>query len=352
LNSESKYRVFISYSHQDAELVDRISTILEENGLQPMLDRSFSSGHGFTNQIKNFISHAHVFMPVITKESSSRGWVHQEIGYAMALNIPVLPISNGQMPGAMIQELQAVRWEEGKYWRRINKPKLDIQVFDSLVRRAQLESQALFECAQYQEERTTMMVAYAKRVLELGAQGHVRQKGGLSSFHIPDKPITHTDWEARYGSLKPGDYRCRLQREERLALEEHARKSGCSLIIKPSLTYSRYGEAARKSRLTELLAFLESMPDHLVRVAVSDRMPTASSITMVGNWFLAESVSAAIGGGYQQTIFTRHAPSILAKIELFDRELAELLKTQRGGASKSRKHVLGVLQRALRSDNP
>jgi hypothetical protein len=171
---EYKYRVFISYSHQDAELVDRISSILEENGLQPMLDKGFSSGHGFTNQIKNFIAHSHVFMPVITKESSSRGWVHQEIGYAMALNIPVLPISNGQMPGQMIQELQAVRWEEGKYWRRKNKPKL------------------------------SMMVSYAKKVLELDAFGHVRQKGSLSSFHIPDQPITHPDWEARYGSHKPG----------------------------------------------------------------------------------------------------------------------------------------------------
>jgi hypothetical protein len=253
------------------------------------------------------------------------------------------------MPGAMIQELQAVRWEEGKYWRRINKPKLDIHVFDSLVRRKQLESPALFECAQYQEERTTMMVAYAKKVLELGALGHVRQKGALSSFHIPDKPITHPDWDARYGPIKPGDYRCQLQREERLVLEEHARRSGCSLIIKPSLTYSKYGEAARKARLTELLAFLESMPDHLVRVAVNDRMPTASSITMVGNWFLAESVSAAIGGGYQQTIFTRHAPSILAKLELFDRELKELLKVQPGRPEKSRKYAIDVIAKVLRS---
>lgn len=81
LNVENKYRVFISYSHQDAELVDRISSILEENGLQPMLDKGFASGHGFTDQIRNFITHAHVFMPVITRESSSRGWVHQEIGY-------------------------------------------------------------------------------------------------------------------------------------------------------------------------------------------------------------------------------------------------------------------------------
>jgi hypothetical protein len=47
LNAESPYRVFISYSHQDAELVGRIASILEDNGLRPMLDTTFSSEGGF-----------------------------------------------------------------------------------------------------------------------------------------------------------------------------------------------------------------------------------------------------------------------------------------------------------------
>ncbi len=42
MNAESPYRVFISYSHQDAELVGRIASILEDNGLRPML-----KPHGF-----------------------------------------------------------------------------------------------------------------------------------------------------------------------------------------------------------------------------------------------------------------------------------------------------------------
>ena len=349
MNPENKYRAFISYSHEDKKLVEQITTALEENGLQPMLDKSFASGHGFTDQIKNFIAHAHVFIPVITKESSNRGWVHQEIGYATALNVPVLPISNGRMPGQMIQELQAVIWEEGKYWRRKNKPKFTRKVFDSLIRRAQLESQALFECAQYQEERTALMVSYAKRVLDLGANGHVRQKGALSSFHIPDRPITHSDWDERYGSRKPSDYRCRLQRDERLVLEEHARQCGCSLIIDPALTYRKYGKVARKARLKELLTFLESMPDQLVYIAINEKMPTSGNITMVGNWFFAESISASIGKGYQQTVFTRHAPSIQAKVELFDRELKGLLSEQPGGASKSKSYAIDMIVRIIRS---
>jgi hypothetical protein len=91
------------------------------------------------------------------------------------------------------------------------------------------------------------------------------------------------------------------------------------------------------------------MPDHLVRVAINDRMPTASSITMVGNWFLAESVSVAIGGGYQQTIFTRHAPNIQARLELFDRELKGLLSEQPGGPVNSKEYAITVLRDSLKT---
>ncbi len=87
----SSYRVFISHSHKDRRLVKNIVKALEGNGLKPMWDRNFMSGHGFHEQIKNFIAHAHVFMPFFTEASSKRGWVHQEIGYAMALNVSVLP---------------------------------------------------------------------------------------------------------------------------------------------------------------------------------------------------------------------------------------------------------------------
>lgn len=78
------YRVFISHSHEDLEKVENIVKALKENGLTPMWDKNFRYGQGFHEQIKNFISHAHVFMPFITEAFSKRGWVHQETGYAMA----------------------------------------------------------------------------------------------------------------------------------------------------------------------------------------------------------------------------------------------------------------------------
>jgi hypothetical protein len=51
-----------------------------------------------------------------------------------------------------------------------------------------------------------------------------------------------------------------------------------------------------------------------------------SSITIVGDWFYAQSHAGKIGKGYDQTIFTRHAPSIQHHIDQFDLEFQTLLE--------------------------
>ena len=105
---EQKIRIFISYSHEDKELVLKLEEILKANGLEPLWTEKLSGGSGFDDQIKIFIEHAHVFMPVLTKKSIARGWVHQEIGYAVALNIPVFPVTiENVTPGGMLQMIQA-----------------------------------------------------------------------------------------------------------------------------------------------------------------------------------------------------------------------------------------------------
>jgi hypothetical protein len=122
---------------------------------------------------------------------------------------------------------------------------------------------------------------------------------------------------------------CRLLRGERLALEKHAREKGCRLIINPEIPYERtYGLPARIVRLQWLVRFLRSMPPGKAQAAFNPAMPNQRNLTIVGNWFAAESVSAAAGQGYRHTIFTRHAPSVESQIELFDEEFKEALKAK------------------------
>jgi hypothetical protein len=166
------YRVFISYSHEDTALVRAIVRVLEETGLVPLWDEDLAFGRGFDAQIKTLIAYAHVFLPLITASSIARGWVHQEIGYATALRVPVLPVCKGQLPGEMLQMLHAVRLGDDP---ATFGSKLPRAVFDDLITHAAGESRPLYECAMLPEERAVLLAEYADQVREItvaGARAH------------------------------------------------------------------------------------------------------------------------------------------------------------------------------------
>ena len=132
-------------------------------------------------------------MPIITAESSKRGWVHQEIGYAMALNIPVLPVTTENLdPDGMLQFIHAVKIDA----KAANMEQfLNILTFQTLLSKS--KTVPLFQCAHLPEERTKMITEYAKKITDMDRFGMVRQKGGLSSFHIPDECILNPVWSDR-----------------------------------------------------------------------------------------------------------------------------------------------------------
>jgi hypothetical protein len=251
--------------------------------------------------------------------------VHQEIGYAVALNIPVLPVTIGSLPCQMIQDRNALE--------------VCIDTDDLTAVRAELSSDRLgdlaeawadqryatYACADDPPERAQMIASYADSVRSMGEYGRVRQRGALSSFHIPNEATSNRIWRQRYGGYDRGKSHCTHQRNERLALEKHSKEEGCRIIIDPSITYEQWGAHARKVRLETLLRFLGSEFGMKAQVAINTDMPRAESLTIVGDWFLAESVFGTIQGGYKQTIFTRHAPSVARRVKDFDVEFAELL---------------------------
>lgn len=337
----NEFRVFLSYSHKDIGVVERIAGILEKNGLEPLWDKHIASGYRFHDQIQTFIAHAHVFLPVITSASSKRGWVHQEIGYAMALNVPVIPVTFGELPGEMIQQLQAVfLGDDLQNAERL----LTKDVFKNLIDNYSDPSFALYQCAEQSEERAIMMANYAENIIKLGEYGHVRQKGGLSSFHIPAKVITDPVWKERYGDIVKSEYHCKCQYRERTALEKHARAAGCSIIIDPSAIRNNYNKTAQLARLNTLIEFLESMEDNKVQVAINDTAELEGNITLVGDWFAAEAVMRSAARGYRQTNFTRHAPSMSSRIQLFDKEMEGLLQTAGWTSENSREKAIEALK--------
>ena len=411
----SNFRIFISYSHRDEDAVAKIEHALTVNGLTPMRDRNFAFGVGFHDQIRRFVEYAHVFMPVITRPScfesttdtaatqasqqcqrpGASGWVHQEIGYAMAQNIPVLPVVIDCEPGQWLQTLHSVVLTKHDVLTGESKLRslFSASLFRNLITRFRQAHHATFRCGFLQEDRTLMLAQYCDEVAEIQSllatqepeasgigdrpthsgpadeepalSSMVRQKGALSSFHIPDDPLTAEVWRLRYGKIPKPEHHRRLQRDERLALTLHAEVWGAKLIIDPTLPYTNQGAGVRKVRLDCLLKFLESDSAAKTQVAMMktqvDEVKTkdqkfrkdnsipsrAESVTIVGNWFLAESVSAVSGSGYYQTIFTRHAPSLRARIEDFDGEFDYLLAKSNWLASDSRQNAIKEIKELI-----
>jgi hypothetical protein len=364
---QTKYRIFISYSSKDKDQKDILSKVLEDNGLCPVSNSEFSIGHGFLDQIKKFIAHSYVFMPVISKSSNKSGWVHEEIGLAIAHNIPVLPIviEQNSLPTDMIQEFQAIfsdlkTTDNELLNKEINKLKNRItwQEIDKLIKMSERgPRRPIYECAYLHLERTLMLVEYASDTANFFSEQPklFRQSGGLSSFHIPDSSPDSEEFKLRYlGSNQRVDTLNQNLREERIIFEEFAREWGFRIIINLDLKFEESKENAliiRKSRLNTLLKFFQGLPRSPERsggrfeVVIDENLNKHRNIIIVGDLFMAESLAGYQGQGLKQTMYTRHATTIKKQIELFDTRFDELKNKQ--SADTSIGHVKGEIEKRL-----
>lgn len=338
--NDQRLRIFISYSHEDMERVKLIAKVIEKNGMEAIYDdkSGLHVGTGFEDEIIHFITHAHIFLPLLTETSLKRPWVQQEIGYAVASRVPTVPVAIGCEPGEFLHGIQAIQLktlDKVRLQERLTEKALRICLQKSPVRGS------LYECADTTDERAMLLAEYARAVTLTGGSGLVRQLGGLSSFHIPDENIDHPLWQLRYGKQHQAQFHRKVLLEERLALTEHAKKKGCRIIIDPDLKYEFYGDKARQTRLECLLRFLHRMKGVRCEVAMAN-IAMSESITIVGDWFAAHSISGKMGDGYRQTIFTRHAPTIATMIEEFDRRFNQYLYGL--PASKSRKRAISEIE--------
>lgn len=320
------FRVFISYSHKDRDLVTRMVGILESIGLQPLWDKNIHPGMPFTDEIKDLIARAHLFIPLITQNAQERPWVHQETGYAQALNIPILPIAlEGQdIPNDMIAQLQAVVVKPGMEDLIARLQAIDLE---RLVLPEPHKPRAVMEVADWPESRAEMMIRYLQWVTDLGVCGQVRFRASSTTFSIPDKEINHPVWKARdgvfAGETPRSDYFHHLQREELRAMERHVISCGVSLIMShPANIAAHRGDHARRARLESVQQFFSRIPDDHLKIIFFPKRESGN-LVIVGDYFVAESL-APRPGGWLQTIFNSHPPTVLQRMRRFDHEFKDL----------------------------
>jgi hypothetical protein len=349
-SGQYQFRVFLSYARADRSVAEDVVGVLEARGLKVLWDRDINAGHPFSDSIRSFIANSHIFMPLITLQSHDRPWLHREEGYALALNIPIVPLmigSNHAKSGSILltENLQAIQVADDC---SDLEERLIATDFERVVFSAEPRTRAmLVEIAQWQETRAELMGKHADRVLAMGVCGTVRQRGALSSFCIPDRDVRHILWDRREGERKRSSYLRDLQKRERQALERHARRGGAKLIIDPWITFARASTDPVKARLESLLEFLESVDDKQAQV-ITRRGENEGNLTIVGDWFVAESQIPRPGDGYRQTVFTWHAPTVLGAVRDFDSAFASICRDQNIDPSKSRTHTIDVVKQRLR----
>lgn len=334
----NQLRVFVSYSREDKLLAKQLVGILKDQmSFMTLWDEDILPGMDFSDAIKYRISQSHLFMPLLTENSQNRPWVHQETGYAVALGIPVLPVAVNTLPGEMISPLHAI--SVGSDLSNLGKRLQEVN-FEQVVLSSLSKPYLMIEIADWPEQRTEMMAQYANQVVvEFGEYGCVRQRGAFSSFSIPDKREGNPIWELYDGNTPRPERYHQLQQQERCALEQHARARGVYLIIDPTLNLeNRRGPLAVKTRLQTLFEFLNSMPDESVHIVMSDQA-RHGNITIVGDWFVADS-QVPREGGFRQTVFNRHAPTVLRWVRRFDEQFKDLCNM---GAYKSRQAAMDAI---------
>jgi TIR domain-containing protein len=307
------FRIFLSYTAQDQELLDSVVEVLRDLGFRPCWDKELGPGRLFVDEIKQKIATAHLFVPLLTPASSLRPWVHQETGFALGINVPVLPIAVDTLPDAMLAGTQAlvVREDLSDLKDRLQEVDLESIILPSLPRPPVLSS-----IADLPESRTEMLVAQGSHLVSSIASGRVRQRAIFSSFSIPDAPPTAEVWQHLDREQPRSEYYRRLLRNERQLVERQARDYGCTLIITPLIDPAPVGPLAHRIRIETLIGFLESVDKSLVEIIFTDNFH--GNETILGDVLLARALPPRQIGDYQQTFFTSHAPTVLRACREFD----------------------------------
>lgn len=111
-------RVFVSYSHLDVAVVERLERDLDSLGCDVWCDRELSGGQRWWDGILENIRGCDVFVFAISESSARSEACNRELGYATALAKPVLPVLAGEpLPDGLLppilSETQRVDVREG-----------------------------------------------------------------------------------------------------------------------------------------------------------------------------------------------------------------------------------------------
>jgi FOG: WD40 repeat len=101
--------IFVSYSHRDADYVERLTWYLVELGFQVWTDQGLPPGAQWVRTIEEQIRACAVLVPVMSPHSAVSDWVTNEILLAQQLGKPIMPVL---LAGHPFTALLSVQYED------------------------------------------------------------------------------------------------------------------------------------------------------------------------------------------------------------------------------------------------
>jgi hypothetical protein len=103
-------KVFLSYSSKDATLAGSLKKYLEYYGTEAFLaHEDIMPGEKWKAEIMKQLATCDILVPILTKEAAASPYVNQEIGYALARDVEMLPIMVSAEPFGFISETQGMK---------------------------------------------------------------------------------------------------------------------------------------------------------------------------------------------------------------------------------------------------
>ncbi len=85
--------VFLSYAHEDEAMALLLSYILNDKGIDCLIDQRLAGGERLEGSIQSMIKKCEVFLVLLTQSSIKSAWVNQEIGYAAGCGKMIWPLA-------------------------------------------------------------------------------------------------------------------------------------------------------------------------------------------------------------------------------------------------------------------
>jgi hypothetical protein len=92
MSSKCEYDIFLSYHRKDDEWVRRLVDALSKQGVDVWYDEKIKPGESWREKIEEGLRQSRYVGFIITPETARSNWLALELGAALALKKPLIPI--------------------------------------------------------------------------------------------------------------------------------------------------------------------------------------------------------------------------------------------------------------------